>query len=336
VERLMRRPIAWQILVATLGLTLLLLAAVVFLPSAVYPALSAADLRGVASAGTRVDLINARYTVQNNFRGQLVQILAALFVVGGAVVTWQQVRIAREGQITGRFTRAIEHLGSENLDVRLGGIYALERLALNSPADRSSVTTILGAFVRGHAPWHVGSSDGPTHPAPIDDQLPWLTHRAVDVQTAMHVLARRPGHPDEPQLFLSRTDLRRMQLSDARLADTYLRHANLSRSWIPDAHLEHGHMEDVDLRQANLRGAHLDHADLRHAHLQDADLRDATLRYADLRGADLTHARLDGADVTDIQADDNTIWPADYLHTPNADEAGAASTAHPTQTEPPE
>ena len=36
----------------------------------------------------------------------------------------------------------------------------------------------------------------------------------------MHVLARRPGHANEPKLFLSRVDLRKMELSDAGLSDT--------------------------------------------------------------------------------------------------------------------
>jgi hypothetical protein len=80
--------------------------------------------------------------------------------------------------MTERFIKAIEHLGSDKLDIRLGSIYALERLALNSPTDRSSITPILGAFVRGHAVWPVGSPDGPAHPTPVvDDTLPWLTSR---------------------------------------------------------------------------------------------------------------------------------------------------------------
>jgi hypothetical protein len=323
----MRRLLSWRILATGSGFLLLLLAAVVLLPAAAYPALSGTDLHGVAGASNRIDLQNARYALQNNFRGQLIQILAALFVVAGAAATWQQIRIAREGQITERFTRAIDHLGSEKLDVRLGGIYALERIALNSPADRASVTPILGAFVRGHAPWLVGSPDSPAHPAPeVDEKLPWLTHRAVDVQTAMHVLARRPGHPGEPKLFLSRVDLRRMQLSEARLDDTYLRHANLARSWIPGAHLERSEMKDIDLRQANLRGAHLAHADLRLAHLQGTDLRQAILRHADLSGANLTNALLDGADLTGIQTDHSTIWPTGYPRPPCVDKTDATAT----------
>ena len=311
----MRRLLSWQGVLACFVTLMALLAIVTFLPRLAYPSLSTQDLRGVPGTGARIALQNARYQLQNDFRSELLQVLAALFVVAGAVATWQQIRIAREGQMTERFTRAIEHLGSDKVDVRLGGIYALERLAMNSPADRSSITPILGAFVRGHAPWPVGAPDGPPHPTPaVDDQVPWLTHRAVDVATCMHVLARRPKHTDEPKLYLSRVDLRRMQISEAVLTDTYLRHANLARAWIPGAHLEGSNMVDVDLRKANLRGVCLAHADMRDAHLQGADLSNASLRHADLRGANLTDSLLDGADLTGVQADDTTIWPSGFTH----------------------
>ena len=37
--------------------------------------------------------------------------------------------------MTDRYTKAIEQLGSDKLDVRIGGIYALERIALDSDKD---------------------------------------------------------------------------------------------------------------------------------------------------------------------------------------------------------
>jgi hypothetical protein len=46
----------------------------------------------------------------------------------------EQLRVAQESQITDRFTKAIEQLGSDKLAIRLGGIYALERIAKDSPA----------------------------------------------------------------------------------------------------------------------------------------------------------------------------------------------------------
>ena len=65
----------------------------------------------------------------------------------GAAV--EQARIAEEGLFTERFSRAAEQLGSAQLPVRLGGIYALWRLTQDSPTrDLVAVVDILSAFVR--------------------------------------------------------------------------------------------------------------------------------------------------------------------------------------------
>ncbi|MGA8339697.1 MAG: hypothetical protein WB761_33485, partial [Solirubrobacteraceae bacterium] len=72
-----------------------------------------------------------------------------------------------ERQQNERFMRAIDQLGHPALDVRLGGIYSLERLAQESPEDHGPIIEILAAFVREHAPWPAGaaarSGDGHGH-----------------------------------------------------------------------------------------------------------------------------------------------------------------------------
>jgi hypothetical protein len=84
--------------------------------------------------------------------------LIAAIVAGviGARLTWRQMRsneIAQEGQITDRFSQAIEQLGATNLEVRLGGIYALERVARDSERDHWPIMEIFTAYIREHAPW---------------------------------------------------------------------------------------------------------------------------------------------------------------------------------------
>jgi hypothetical protein len=74
---------------------------------------------------------------QKEVRTTLLQGLGGAALLVGAYVTYRQLQTSREGQITERFTRAIDQLGSEHLDVRLGGLYALERIARDSPADRA-------------------------------------------------------------------------------------------------------------------------------------------------------------------------------------------------------
>jgi hypothetical protein len=88
----------------------------------------------------------------------VAQILAGAALLSGLYFTWRTVQVNREGQITERFTRAIEQLGathddkSKNLELRLGGIYALERIARESERDHWSIMEVLTAYVRQHAP----------------------------------------------------------------------------------------------------------------------------------------------------------------------------------------
>ena len=47
----------------------------------------------------------------------------------------EELSLTRQGQITERFTRAIDQLGHARTEIRLGGIYALERIARESEED---------------------------------------------------------------------------------------------------------------------------------------------------------------------------------------------------------
>jgi hypothetical protein len=65
----------------------------------------------------------------------------------------EELWLTRQGQITERFTRAIDQLGHDRTEIRLGGIYALERIAKESEEDHWPIMEVLTAYVRQHAPW---------------------------------------------------------------------------------------------------------------------------------------------------------------------------------------
>ena len=71
----------------------------------------------------------------------LAQILGGTALLSGLYFTWRTLQVNREGQITARFTRAIDQLGATDeegnklFEIRLGGIYALERIARESEED---------------------------------------------------------------------------------------------------------------------------------------------------------------------------------------------------------
>ena len=168
----------------------------------------------------------------------LVQIITGLLVLAGLYWTSRRVRAAEEGHITDRFTKAIAQLGDDNMAIRLGGIYALERIAKDSEKDHGPIMEVLTAYVREKATNH-GKYVEETAKKPT-----------TDIQAILTVIGRRKA-----------TDIKRfddiLDLSHTRLVGADLMMANLS---------------GTNLAGAALNDAHLDGADLDNSILVKADL----------------------------------------------------------------
>jgi hypothetical protein len=252
-------------------------------------------------------------TARDAARGRLLTFAAGLFAVGALIFTalnfnllrrnseqadqWQRRthELTEQGQVTDRYTKAIEQLGSRTIDVTIGGIYALERIARDSPRDHSSVIEVLAACIREHSreQWPLPSSDEP------GAELPDRTTRA-DVQAALTVIGRREITHDSDRIDLANVNLSGANLSDAELAGANLIGANLTgafaaRANLASATLVNANLTKADLTGANLGGANLPGAQLREAFMPGADLHGAHLQKADLAGAWLTSAVLVGA-----------------------------------------
>jgi hypothetical protein len=235
-----------------------------------------------------------RFEAEDHARATLAQILGGFFLLTGIYFTWRNLEVAREGQITERFTRAIDQLGAVDdsgkpkLEIRLGGIYALERLARDSERDHWPIMEILTAYVREHAPL---KEDAALAAERVEAVL--NPKRATDIEAILTVLGRRTqtyGKGEDQGLDLTRTDLHRANLSEANL-----RHADLTRA----------NLEGANLGKANLQGATLTLANLVGVNLSDANLRGAILARANLQGAILDGANLEGANLLSVQ-----LWRA--------------------------
>jgi Pentapeptide repeats (8 copies) len=226
-------------------------------------------------------------------RTALLAVLAGSLAAIGAIYTARTFALNRQGQITQRFTGAVDQLGDDKLDVRLGGIYALERLARESRDEHAPIVEILTAYVREHAPRpprddaiSVRSRSGESAGAvpaiyrePVAEAKP-----ATDVQAVLTVLGRREVVYEADSVVL---DLRGTTLRGAKLGG-----AHLERAILKGAHLEGADLGKARLRGADLTEAHLEDANLAEAHLEDATLTDAHLEGAILVGAHLAHAFL--------------------------------------------
>ncbi|GAA3542497.1 pentapeptide repeat-containing protein [Streptomyces osmaniensis] len=200
--------------------------------------------------------------------------LPGLAALAALLFTWMQVRqandelrISQEGQITNRLNAAISNLGSQSLDIRMGGIYALRRIMEGSPHDHPAVVSVLAAYAKQHA----GSSAKSLQKEAEDEQA-----LKVDVHAAIGVLAKRRLDRDSgeaDQLWLSNTDLRLLAFYETPISLPGVR------------------MDGADLRSTSFRGADLRGADLTRTNLTDADFRGANLARVQLDGAQMTGAK---------------------------------------------
>jgi Pentapeptide repeats (8 copies) len=294
-----RMPIAKSLTLAVLLVTaslVVLVTARSALRLSQYPVRQAADLRRQLATvddlavEKRVQLETAllQYETDNRIKiwttivqaaGGAALLVGLLFTARNLRATQDKLDIDRQGQLTNRFIQATGQLGAElkegqpNVEVRLGGIYALNRISNDWPKDYWPIVDVLTAYVRHNARWSSSSVAG-------QESTP-----TTDIQAILTVLGRNDppgGFNDRHKLDLRNTDLRGAEFWDARLEWTDL--------W--GAHLEGAKFWGADLRNAKLE----------HAHLVGANL----------RGANLEGASLEGADVTGAVFDRDTVWPAGF------------------------
>jgi Pentapeptide repeats (8 copies) len=273
----------------------------------------------------------ARLKAENDVRSALLQALAGAALLAGLIFTGRTYILNREGQRTERFTHAIDQLGNrDSLDVRLGGIYALERIAQESRRDHGPIMEVLTAFVRERASWTEPEDDAERLAAPaperfegdVQDVLTGLRRRIREVLTAFVRKRASRTEPEDDAERLAAAVPKRLE-ADVQAVLTVLGRRNryldppgvrlyLAGTNLENANLAAAHFEGVDLTAANLNGAnfegahlrdgrferaHIERANFDGAHLRGAVLRDAHLHGAELRGADMTDAWLPDADL---------------------------------------
>jgi uncharacterized protein YjbI with pentapeptide repeats len=262
-------------------------------------------------------------TARDDARGRLLTLGAGLFAAGALIFTalnfnllrrnsqradqWQRrtYELTEQGQVTDRYTKAIEQLGSATVDVTIGGIYALERIARDSPRDHPTVMEVLAACVREH------SREPLIRSAPVVDTPEPITR--PDIQAAVTVIGRRNAAHDLRRIdlrgvYLPLADLYEANLTGADLTGADLTGANLAYTDLAPAGRTHAKPTGADLAYTDLAPAYLTRASLTltkptpaklaHANLTGADLYEADLTRADLTGANLTGAKLTGAKLT--------------------------------------
>jgi uncharacterized protein YjbI with pentapeptide repeats len=260
------------------------------------------------------------YEEKKDFVDVHAKIIGGAALIVSLIFTWQGLKLNQTSsettqrlslltlqdterrQIEDRLNRALEQLGSEKREARLGAIYSLGKIAndsieLKSKFDSMNLSTkpgneemalfetptdfhwtimqTLASYVRGNAASNGENSQSTKQVQP-------------DIQAALNVLGWRKriyGHGEDQRLELYQTDLRGLILKEKE----GLPEASAKEG----AHLEGMQLWEVDLSGANLRGVHLEDAILDRSSLKNAKLDGAHfsittgLQDTDLEGADL-------------------------------------------------
>jgi Pentapeptide repeats (8 copies) len=184
-------------------------------------------------------------------RTALLAFIAGAIAIAGAIVTGLGFLLSRSGQITDRFTNAIQQLADDKDSplLRLGGIYALERIAHDSKRDHPRIMEVLTAYVRTAAP--------------VTDEEPPKVPKD-EVQAALAVIKRRNESFDEQRLDLRSTALRGAKLPHADLRGAILTGTNLREADLTGTKLgkrqfegkeEHADLDGADIACAEFKEA---------------------------------------------------------------------------------
>ena len=249
----------------------------------------------------------------------IAAVVALPLAIWRSRVAERQADTAQLGLQNERYQKGAEMLGNNVLSVRLGGVYALQRLAEEHP-DQYHIQTmkLLCAFAR--------------HPTRVEDEERELLdndtegaadtkedHGGVrrlrpDVEAVMEAIATR----GEARIKLERTgnyvpklsyaDLRNLWLFEGGLSGVQLVRANLSGAFLHKIDFSGASLFEANLSGARINGANFSDASLLGACLSSVEAKFAdfsnvyflkvSLAQSDLSGADLTGAEFEIADLT--------------------------------------
>ncbi len=175
----------------------------------------------------------------------------------------EQANTAEQGLISDRINKAVENLGRVNqkdepvLEIRIGAIYALERIAKDSARDHIQIMELFCAYIRTNSP----NDNQKTPNAPLRE----------DIKIILNIIRRR----HQWEQGENRLQIEKNQGMDIDLYKCYLKGAELYGA----------NFSNANFYSSNLQGAWFNNTDLSRARLLEVNINGASLTGAKTNGA---------------------------------------------------
>ncbi len=257
----------------------------------------------------------------------LIALLGVILTIIRNILTRQQNKTDEERLVAEQTSRAIEQMGAHqtangkilepNIEVRLGGLYSLQRIMQDSPRDEIPIARTFSAYVRENANKNKvkKKKDQPRE----------------DVQTALEIInqfnkVRRKQGRREMRTNLSRVDFTKYSFAHINFSGFILRDVifsgeELFNTNFSKAYLKNANLSGARLFKVNLSGATLYYANLSKATLHDVDLSNRRLLGVDLSGATLLNVNLSEANLQDTNLESAILSTVKNLTQEQVDKA---------------
>ena len=237
-------------------------------------------------------------------------VIGYIFATARNIILDNQNKINARAQTTESMVQAIAQIGAfndgkPNVEVRLGGLYSLQRIMKDSPKDEETIGKIFYAYVRENITRdRIKQADKIEELKKSKGEEKEYLRLPEDIQATLIIISQLNEEWRDrgikwlldPQLNLSYTDFSNYFLTHLDVRDTNLEHANFS-----DTDLHFAQLSGASFHRVNFSGAMFFGADLSNAHLAFANFSDADLTDADLDNANLAFADLSSVVLSQVE-----------------------------------
>ena len=196
-------------------------------------------------------------------------------------------RYLERGQRQERLRTAIEHLGSQNISIRLGARYELFGLAEDTEELRKVVLDILCAYIR--------ETTKEQHYRETYQQSP-----SNEIQDLIHLLFMQNHdvfkglRPNLEGTWLNGANLHQAKLTKVNLQNAVMQRTVLARAQMQGANLLGAHLDGAIAESTKLHGSLLIGTKLRGANIKNAEMQGSMLSGADFENASVSRTNLKG------------------------------------------
>jgi uncharacterized protein YjbI with pentapeptide repeats len=228
----------------------------------------------------------------------LGQILGGGFILTGLYFTGKSYILARRGQFGERLGVAIEGLGDDNLQRRVGSILSLGAMVGDERGNVRVITGVLCTFIRT-------ATTNADYRREYSDAAP-----RADVQAAISVLVQMRRRISWRNWI--NIDLRESVLPNAKFDEGDLRYAFFQDCHLSNASFFRSRLSHANFSRANLTNSDFNQTDLRHTSFFQSisikcKFRRSNIIGANLTRADLTECSFDGARVINSTFSQSTL-----------------------------